>query len=92
VTETEILDGNLMTAPDVNGTPALPRRTGPKGLLPSTWLQRTLKVAYTDCYGEGQETSGTLLDLYPAGPILNLNGAKALISWDRLAMVELVED
>jgi hypothetical protein len=45
-----------------------------------------------DCYGGGQEISGTLLDLYPAGPILNLNGGKALISWDRLAVVELVED
>jgi len=36
--------------------------------------------------------SGELLDLYPAGPILSLNGAKALISWDRLALVELEED
>jgi hypothetical protein len=87
---TEILDA--MTKPDSNGTPSLPKRAGPKGLLPSTWLERTLKVAYTDCYGSGQETSGTLLDLYPAGPILNLNGAKALISWDRLTVVELVED
>jgi hypothetical protein len=87
---TEILDA--MTKPDSNGTPSLPKRAGPKGLLPRTWLERTLKVAYTDCYGSGQETSGTLLDLYPAGPILNLNGAKALISWDRLTVVELVED
>jgi hypothetical protein len=87
---TEILDA--MTKPDSNGTPSLPKRAGPKGLLPSTWLERTLKVAYTDCYGSGQETSGTLLDLYPAGPILNLNGAKALISWVRLTVVELVED
>jgi hypothetical protein len=87
---TEILDA--MTKPDSNGTPSLPKRAGPKGLLPSTWLERTLKVAYTDCYGSGQETSGTLLDLDPAGPILNLNGAKALISWDRLTVVELVED
>ena len=30
---TEILDA--MTRPDTNGTPALPKRTGPKGLLPS---------------------------------------------------------
>jgi hypothetical protein len=88
---TEILDA--MTRPDANGTPTLPKRAGPKGLLPSTWLERTLKVAYTDCYGEGRETSGTLLDLYPAGPILNLNGAKALIGWDRLVVLwELVEN
>jgi hypothetical protein len=87
---TEILDA--MTAPDVNGTPALPRRSGPKGLLPSTLLERTLKVEYTDCYGSGQATSGTLLDLYPAGPVFNIGGAKTLISWDRLALCELVED
>ena len=81
-----------MTAPTVDGQPSLPKRAGPKGLLPSTWLERTLRVSYVDCYGGGQETSGTLLDLYPAGPVLNMNGAKALISWDRLTLVELVED
>jgi hypothetical protein len=87
---TEILEA--MTRPDVNGTPSLPRRGGPKGLLPSTWLERTLKVSYTDAFGMGVETTGTLLDLYPAGPVLNLNGVKALISWDRLTVVELIED
>jgi hypothetical protein len=86
---TEILDA--MTAPDANGQVHV-KRNGPKGLLPSTWLERTLKVAYTDCYGSGQETSGTLLDLYPAGPILNIGGAKTLLSWDRLVLCELVED
>jgi hypothetical protein len=81
-----------MTKPDVNGTPALPKRAGPKGLLPSTWLERTLKVAYTDCYGGGQETSGTLLDFFPAGPVLHIDGVKTLISWDRLVLAQLVED
>ena len=81
-----------MMTPTVDAQPSLPKRTGPKGLLPSTWLERTLKVSYMDAFGAGVETTGTLLDLYPAGPILNLNGAKALISWDRLAVVELVED
>ena len=87
---TEIIEA--MTRPDTNGTPSLPKRTAPKGLLPSTWLERTLKVEYTDCYGSGQETSGTLLDCYPAGPVLSLAGAKTLISWDRLVLCELVED
>jgi hypothetical protein len=87
---TEILEA--MTAPTVDGTPSLPKRSAPKGLLPSTWFERTLKVSYMDAFGVGVETTGTLLDLYPAGPILNLNGAKALISWDRLAVVALVED
>ncbi len=89
---TEILPGGLMTAPDVNGTPSLPRRTGPRGLLPSTWLERTLKVAYLDVSGRGVETSGILLDLYPVGPVLNMGGAKTLICWERLVLCELVED
>jgi hypothetical protein len=81
-----------MTRPDANGTPSLPKRGGPKGLLPSTWLDRTLKVEYTDASGADQETSGTLLDLYPAGPVLNIAGAKTIVAWERLALVELVED
>jgi hypothetical protein len=88
--ELDVLEA--MTAPTADGQPSLPRRGGPKGLLPSTWLERTLKIEYTDCYGSGQETSGTLLDFGPTGPILNIAGAKTLISWDRLAVVELVED
>jgi hypothetical protein len=42
---TDILDA--MTPPDVNGQPSLPKRRGSKGLLPSTWLERTLNVAGT---------------------------------------------
>jgi hypothetical protein len=88
--ETQIVEA--MTRPDVNGTPSLPKRAAPKGLLPSTWLERTLKVEYTDCHESGQETSGTLLDLYPAGPVLNIGGAKTVICWERLVLCELVED
>jgi hypothetical protein len=88
--EIQILE--VMTRPDVNGTPSLPKRSAPKGLLPSTWLERTVRVLYTDCYGSGQETTGTLLDLYPAGPVLNIGGVKTLLSWDRLVLCELVED
>jgi len=39
----EVLEA--MTAPTVDGQPSLPKRRGPKGLLPSTWLERTLNVA-----------------------------------------------
>jgi hypothetical protein len=87
---TEILEA--MTRPDSNGTPTLPKRTGPKTLLPSTWLEGTLKLEYVDSSGVGQATSGILLDLYPAGPVFNIGGAKTLISWDRLVLCELVED
>ncbi len=86
----EILEA--MTRPDANGTPALPKRAAPKGLLPSTWLERTLKVAYVDADGMGAETSGTLLDLYPFGPVLSLSGEKTALSWDSLRSVTLIND
>jgi hypothetical protein len=87
---TEILDA--MTRPDSNGTPTLPKRTGPKTLLPSTWLERTLRVSYVDASGAGVQTSGTLLDLYPAGPVLGIGTTKTMISWERLVLAELVND
>jgi hypothetical protein len=81
-----------MVAPTTNGDKPLPRRGGHKGLMPSTWLDRTLRVEYAGAAGELRESTATLLDLYPAGPILNIGGAKVLLSWDRLVLVELVED
>jgi hypothetical protein len=86
----EILDA--MTRPDVNGAPALPKRSAPKGLLPSTWLERTLQVSYVDADGMGVETRGTLLELYPFGPVLSLSGEKTALSWDCLRAVTLIND
>ncbi len=80
-----------MTAPDKNGKPTLPKRGGPKGMLPSTWQQRSLRLEYVVA-GELRQTTGTLLDVYPAGPIVNAGGARTLISWDVLALAELVDD
>ncbi len=87
---TEILDA--MTRPDVNGAPSLPKRSAPKGLLPSTWLERTLQVSYVDADGAGVETRGTLLELYPFGPVLSLSGEKTALSWDCLRAVTLIND
>jgi hypothetical protein len=67
-------------------------RTGQTPPLPSTWLRRNVRLEYRDCYGDGLETRGTLLELCPAGPVLNIGGAKTLLAWDSLTMVELVED
>jgi hypothetical protein len=86
----EVLEA--MTAPTVEGQPSLPKRTGPKGLLPSTWLERTVKLEYVDGFGTGVEASGVLLDFFPAGPVLNIDGARTLLSWDRIVAVQLVED
>ena len=79
-----------LTAPTTNGDKSLPRRV-PKGLTPSTWIEREIRVEHT-VGGAVRETTGTLADLYPAGPILNVAGQRTLISWDTLAVVELVAD
>ncbi len=86
----EILEA--MTRPTAAGAPSLPKRNGPRGLLPSTWLERGLRVTYVDAFGAGVETSGILLDFYPAGPVLNIGGVKTWTSWDRLGVCELAED
>jgi hypothetical protein len=81
-----------MTAPTVDGQPSLPKRSGPKGLLPTTWLQRTLKLEYVDGFGAGACASGVLLDFFPAGPVLHIDGVKTLIAWERIVLAQLVED
>ena len=86
----EIIDA--MTKPDSNGTPSLPKGAGPKGLLPSTWLERTLRLEYVDGFGTGVQASVVLLDFYPAGPVLHIDGVKTLICWERLVLAHLVED
>ena len=74
----------------LEGVP-LPRRNGARGLLPSTWLGRDLRLEYTDAHGSGQETSGVFLDWCPIGPVLNIRGGRTIIPWDRLCLVELSE-
>jgi hypothetical protein len=83
---------SLTTKPSTNGDKALPKRNGPKGLMPLSWTQRTVRIQYTDAFGNGVESSGTLLDFYPIGPVLNLNGAMTMPSWDCIALFELQPD
>jgi len=63
-----------MSKPDANGQVHV-KRTGPKGLLPSTWLSRALRLGYVVC-GQLRETTGTLLNVYPAGVVLNAGGVR----------------
>jgi hypothetical protein len=84
--------GAYMTAPVDNGHKTLPRRT-PKGLLPSTWVGRAVRVEY-EFAGEGRTTTGAFCDLFPVGPVLreNTGAYLKLLSWDAIGVVELVRD
>ncbi len=86
------VDVGAMTTPASYGDAPLPKRNGYRGMLPSTWAGRELRVEYADAGGEPTHTSGTLLDWYPVGVILSLSGAKTLIPWERLVLLELVSD
>ncbi len=82
----------VVTTPSTNGDKPLPRRLGTRSMLPSTWINRGLRVEYTDASGKAASTSGTLLDWCPAGPILLIAGARTVLAWERLVLVELVGD
>jgi hypothetical protein len=49
-------------------------------------------VEYVGVAGDARETTATLLDWCPAGLLLNIAGAKALLCWERVVMCELIED
>ncbi len=83
---------NGMTRPAGYDETPLPRRNGPKGLLPSTWLNRSLRVDYIDASGLAVTASGTLLDWFPLGLVLNVEGSRTLVSWERVCVVDLVND
>jgi len=81
----------MMTTPATNAEPPLPERAS-RGLLPSTWLSRQVRIEYVDADGKAGRTSGTLLDLCPLGPIVSVYDAKTIFAWDRLVYLELVAD
>jgi hypothetical protein len=87
---TEILEA--MVAPDTDGRPSLPRRSTARTMLPSTWLERTVRISYVDAFGSGTESTGALLDWCAVGVILNLAGEKTVVAWDSLRAVTLIND
>ena len=81
-----------MTAPTTNGDKPLARKVGVRTMLPSTWDDRTLRVAYVGAAGDARETTATFLDWTPVGMLLNIAGVKTLLAWERLVLCELQED
>lgn len=90
-TISEAAEAMITTSPGWGDKP-LARRAGTRTLLPSTWLGQTVRLSYVGADGEGAETSAVLLDWAGAGPIFAIAGARVLLGWDRLVMVELVGD
>jgi hypothetical protein len=84
--------GYTATAPTMNGDKPLPKRVGVRGMLPSTWIDRTLRLEYVGAAGDARESTVTFLDWTPVGILVSTAGAKCLISWERLVLAELQED
>jgi hypothetical protein len=77
----EVETNGAMTKPSAYGEAPLPKRNGSRGLLPSTWLDRTLRIEYLDADGKAARTSGVFCDWFAFGPVFNLSGgAKTVIS------------
>jgi hypothetical protein len=81
-----------MTAPDKNGAPSLSKRAGSRSMIPTTWIDRSLRIECEGAGGASRETTATLLDWSPVGLLLNVAGGKTLLAWERLVLAELQED
>ena len=84
--------GVYMTAPTTNGDAPLPKRVGVRTMVPTTWVDRTLRVEYVGAAGDARVTTATFLDWTPVGLLLNIAGSKTLLAWERLVLCELQED
>jgi hypothetical protein len=81
-----------MTAPTANGDRPLPKWVGVRTMLPSTWIDRTVRLEYVGADGKAKETTATYLDWTSVGMLLMIAGAKCLLAWERLVLAELQED
>lgn len=88
---TETLDmaerSAVVTTPDAR---VIGRRPG-RELFPAAWLKRSVRLTY-EIGGKTSDVRGTLLDFCGTGLLLQLNGARTLLPWERVVMVELVAD
>jgi hypothetical protein len=82
----------MMTAPTTNGDPPLPKRAGARSMVPTTWLDRSIRLEYVGAVGDARETTATLLDGSPVGLLLSIAGGKTLLAWERFVLAELLED
>lgn len=78
-----------VVSPD--GSKLLARRTTRRELFPSSWVRHRVRVTYENGSPKGGDLSGILLEWCGAGLIVQANGSKSLLPWERCVLVELVE-
>ena len=81
-----------MTAPSMDGHAPLRFGNGARTMLPLSWLGREALVEYTSSDGRGVSTSATLLDWCGLGIICAIAGARSIVAWDAIRIVELRGD
>jgi hypothetical protein len=84
-----------VVSPD--GSRLLARRPG-RELFPASWLGRNVRIGYDggsagNALGTRPEKdlSGVLLEWCGAGLIVQANGSKNLLPWERVVLVQLME-
>jgi hypothetical protein len=82
--------GPLLT-PDASRL--LARRPG-RELFPASWRRHGVRISYDDGSGApgGTDLSGVLLEWCGTGLIVQANGSKSLLPWERIVMVDLTDD
>lgn len=63
-------------------------------MFPASWIRHRVRIAYDDGSGapKAADLSGVLLEFCGAGLIVQANGSKNLLPWERCVLVELVGD
>lgn len=72
------------------------------GMVPTGWIGRRVRLEYVAGRDPGGTssaiglasslTTGKLLDVVGAGPVLGIEGARTLFPWGSIVLMELVED
>ena len=86
------VNGQAMTRPASYGDAPLPKRQSPRGILPLSWTGRVIEVDYIGPDGAPAHAKGAYLDFCTSGPILNVEGRKTVVCFERICTVALVED
>lgn len=61
-------------------------------MVPAGWIGRSVRLEYAAGEASRHTTSGKLLDVVGAGPVLGIEGARTLFPWCSIVLMELVED